>query len=157
MADVLVRPPRRADIAALVADMRAGDAAELAASHPGDPHEALRHALAISPHRWALDVDGKLALLGGVAVVSLLDGVGSPWLLGTNVLNTKGGVLTRVCLAYRDLALGLFPTLVNYVDARNTTSIRWLRRLGFALAADPVPYGPRRMPFYRFELRADDV
>jgi hypothetical protein len=157
VADVLVRAPRRADIAELVANLRAGDRAELEASNPGDPHDAVRHALAVSPHRWAMEVDGQLALLGGVSPVSLVGGIGSPWLLGTTVLERRGGVLTRVCLGYRDLALGLYPVLVNYVDARNATSIRWLKRLGFSIADEPVPYGPKGLPFYRFELRSDDV
>jgi hypothetical protein len=157
VADVRVRAPRREDIATLVANLRALDRQEIDASHGGDPHEAVRHALAVSPHRWAMEVDGELALLGGVAPVSLVGGIGSPWLLGTRVLERRGGVLTRVCLGYRDLALGLYPVLVNYVDARNTNSIRWLKRLGFAVADEPTPYGPQRMPFYRFELKADDV
>lgn len=154
MADVLVRAPRRADIAELVATLRPLDRQELEASHGGDLHDAVRHALAVSPHRWAMEVDGALALLGGVAPVSLVGGIGSPWLLGTTVLDRRGGVLTRVCLGYRDLALGLYPALVNYVDARNTTSIRWLKRLGFSVADQPVPYGPRGTLFYRFELRS---
>jgi hypothetical protein len=150
----VVRAPRRADIAQLAATLRPADRAELEASHPGDPLDAIRHALAVSPHRWAMEVDGQLALLGGVAPVSLVGGIGSPWLLGSTVLERKGGVLTRVCLGYRDLALGLYPHLVNYVDARNATSIRWLRRLGFEVADTPTPYGPKGLPFYRFELRS---
>lgn len=154
MVDVRVRAPTRADIAELVANLRPLDRQELEASNAGDLHDAVRRALAVSPHRWAMEVDGALALLGGVAPVSLLGGIGSPWLLGTTVLERRGGVLTRVCLGYRDLALGLYPVLVNYVDARNTTSIRWLRRLGFSIADEPVPYGPKGQPFYRFELRS---
>lgn len=153
MVDVVVRPPTRADIGTLVAHLRPGDRQELEASNGGDLHDAVRHALHISAHRWAMDIDGELALLGGVAVVSLLTGTASPWLLGTTVLDARGGVLTRVGLRYRDLASGLYPHLVNYVDARNVKSIRWLKRLGFTVAAEPVPHGPKGMPFYKFELR----
>jgi hypothetical protein len=150
-----MRAPRRADIADLVANLRPGDRDELDASSAGDPHEAVRLALAISPHRWAFEVGGRLVILGGVTAVSLVGGIGSPWMLATN--SASGGVLTRVGKQYRDLALGLYPVLMNYVDARNTTSIRWLRRLGFSIADEPVPYGPRGLPFYKFELRSDHV
>lgn len=155
MADVAIRAPRRADIAALVTNLRSLDRQELEASHGGDLHNAVRHALHISRHRWAVEVNGQLALLGGVATVSLLNDVGSPWLLGTTVLDTVPGALTRIGLRYRDVAKSLYPHLISYVDARNVKSIRWLKRLGFNVDDQPVPYGPRGMPFCKFELRSE--
>jgi hypothetical protein len=49
--------------------------------------------------------------------------------------------------------LKAFPHLVNFVHAKNTTSVRWLRRLGFTLH-EAVPYGALGEPFHPFELRA---
>lgn len=154
MAEILVRPPRRADIPVLVANLREADRQELEAARGGEPHEAVRSALALSSHRWAMDVDGNLGLVGGIVTVSLLNGIGSPWLLGTTELDRIPGALTKIGLRYRDVALGLFPELVNYVDARNVKAIRWLKRLGFTVSDTPVPYGVSRLPFYRFELRS---
>lgn len=154
MADITIRPPQRHDIDALVADLRPPDRQELEATHEGDLHDAVRRALCVSgQHRWAVDVNGRLALLGGVAPVSLLNGIGSPWLLGTTELDRVPGALTRLCVRYRDISLGLYPELINYVDARNVKSIRWLKRLGFTVDEQPVPYGPNGMPFHRFKLR----
>lgn len=149
-----MRAPTREDIEVLVANMRPADMAELLATHDCDPREALQRAVDMSPHCWTMEVNGEVGFIGGFVPVSLLGGVGSPWLLGTTTLYRFPGAHTRIAARYRDIGLGLYSTLVNYVDARNTTSIRWLRRLGFQIADEATPYGPRRVPFYRFELRA---
>lgn len=151
---ITVRLPRRSDINAMVENMRPLDRQEIQASSGDDIHEALRRALSISTYRYAAAVDGELAMLGGVTTVSLLGGVGSPWLLGTTLLDRVPGALTRGCMGYLEGAKKQFPILVNYVDARNVKAIRWLKRLGFTISDSPVPYGPKGLPFYKFELRS---
>ncbi len=153
MANVIVRDPRPGDVLALVADMRPADYDEVAASSAQTVLASVEHGLAVSAHRWAVDIDGQLALLGGVRTVSLLEGVGSPWLLGTRRVERFPGALTKLGIQYSDVSLRAFPYLFNYVDARNVKAIRWLRRIGFTMGDEPVPYGPQNMPFYRFEMR----
>lgn len=142
-----------ADVAALVADMRPADRLELEASHGADPQKAVQRAVDISTISWAVEAGGALIMLGGVAPVSMLGGVGSPWMLGTNLLDRSPGALTRVGVQYLQVVKGLYPELENYVDARNVKSIRWLRRLGFKISPAPIPYGPQGLPFYRFEMK----
>ena len=154
MAEIIARAPRLADVAALVANLRPLDAQELTAASGEDLHNSVRRALHISPHRWAIEADGELVILGGVVPVSILGGVGSPWMLGTTTMDRLPGALTRVGMHYRDVAKSLFPELVNYVDARNVKAIRWLKRLGFTMSDTPVPYGVKGLPFYKFELRS---
>lgn len=134
--------------------IRPDDLRELEASG-AEVVSGLCRSLSRSPHRWAMDVDGRLGLLGGVSVHSLLGGVGSPWLIGTTELDKIPGALTRVGIHYRNVALGLYPQLVNFVDSRNERAVRWLTRLGFTVHPDPIPYGPYKMPFLKFEMRAD--
>lgn len=153
MANIIVRAPVEADIGALVQNLRAADRDELLASHGPDLHAAVAQALRVSGHQWAVEIDGALALLGGLAVTSLLGGIASPWLLGTDLLERHPGALTRLGRQYRDVSCGLYSVLFNYVDARNVKAQRWLRRLGFQIAGSPVPYGPKGLPFYRFEMR----
>lgn len=157
MAEILVRPPTLADVRTMAEHMRKDDARELQASSCASAERSLYLCLHRSPHRWAMDVDGKLGLLGGISIHSLVTGVGSPWLMGTTELERVPGALTRVALRYRDLAIGLYPELVNYVDVRNRRAIKWLKRLGFTVHQDPIPYGPYRMPFYKFEMRSKHV
>jgi hypothetical protein len=52
--------------------------------------------------------------------------------------------------------LSLFPVLENMVDARNTKSIKWLKRLGFTFGP-PLPHPHSGLPFYPFEMRQDHV
>ena len=44
-----------------------------------------------------------------------------------------------------------FPFMFNYVDARHTDAIRWLKWLGFEFD-EAAPYGPFDLPFYRFTM-----
>lgn len=148
-----MRAVTRADVEALAANMRFLDRQELEASHGGDLVQAVQHAVDVSTACWAMLVDGELAMLGGVAPLSLVGGVGSPWMLGTTLLDRSPGALTRIGVEYLRVVLGLYPELVNYVDARNVKSIRWLRRLGFRIAAETIPYGPQKLPFHRFDMR----
>lgn len=41
--------------------------------------------------------------------------------------------------------------LVNYVDARNVSAIRWLAWLGFTIDS-AVPYGVQGLPFHKFHM-----
>jgi hypothetical protein len=43
--------------------------------------------------------------------------------------------------------------LVNFVHAENTTSVRWLRRLGFTVH-EAQAFGALGEPFHPFEMRA---
>ena len=45
-------------------------------------------------------------------------------MLGTPVIDKHPSVLVRASVWYRDVMLGQYPHLLNFVDARNTRSIR---------------------------------
>jgi hypothetical protein len=157
VAEIVARTPTLEDLHTMAATIRPDDLRELQASSCVSVTRCLYRSLSRSPHRLAVDVDGKLAMLGGLTVHSLVGGVASPWLLGTTELDKAHGALTRLGMRYRDIALSLYPELVNYVDVRNRKAIRWIKRLGFTVHPDPIPYGPYRMHFLKFEIRATDV
>ncbi len=154
MATIVRRPPRSEDVSDLAANIRPADRAEVMALHPGEDLEAiLRAALAVKGWRLAVDIDGRLALIGGIAEVPGQGGrVGCCWMLGTRHAERYPGMVTRIGMQYRDLALEIYPAFVNFVHAENTVSIRWLRRLGFTVDPEPVPLGPAGAPFHRFTL-----
>jgi hypothetical protein len=102
---------------------------------------------------WTAFIDGELAAILGCAPISVVSGIGSPWMLGTPVLDRHSRVLVRETPEYIGKMLNAFPHLVNFVHAKNTTSMRWLRRLGFTLHA-AQPYGALGEPFHPFEMRA---
>lgn len=115
--------------------------------------DALAESVLRSTKAWTWTADGEPIAIFGVAPVALLGGIGAPWLLGTDRVPRFPRVLVREGRRYVAEMLGLFPHLVNYVDARNVVSVRWLARLGFKVH-EPQPYGAAGLPFHRFEMRA---
>lgn len=153
MAEVLIRPTEPGDAALLIANLRASDLAECEAYGRPDIAAGIEASVRRSLLCWTGLVDGELAAILGVAPVNVLGGMGSPWMLGTPVLDRHQRVLVRSTPEYIARMLKAFPHLVNFVHARNTTSVRWLRRLGFTLH-EAVPFGPLGEPFHPFEMRA---
>ena len=152
MAEVLIRPTEPGDAAELFANLRTSDLAECRAYGHPDIAASIESSVNRSVLCWTGLVDGELAAIIGVAPVNMLAGVGSPWMLGTPVLDRHQRILVRRTPEYISRMLKAFPHLVNYVHAKNTTSVRWLRRLGFTLH-EAVPYGPLGEPFHPFEMR----
>lgn len=156
MAEVEIRPTAPGDAELLIAQLRPADRAECLAYGRPDLAAGIRNSVHRSLLCWTGWVDGELAAILGVAPLNLLTGLGSPWMLGTPVLDRHQRVLVRNTPEYIARMLEAFPHLVNVVHAKNTTSVRWLRRLGFTLH-DAVPYGPLGEPFHPFEMKARHV
>lgn len=87
------------------------------------------------------------ALMGDTAVI---------WLLGTDLMRKYAADVVRDTRRFVVWARERYPKLHNYVDARNTPSIRWLAGVGFTLDP-PVPYGVAGLPFHRFHMGFDHV
>lgn len=148
-----VAPPTEADIVAIAADMRPADRAEVWAASRLGPEPALRRSLDASTHAWAIRVDGQPLVLMGVGPISLLGGIGVPWLLSAGPAVRHAKVLHRAGLPILAAMRAAYPALlVNFVDARNATSIRWLRWLGFVFEP-AAPHGAFGLPFHRFTMR----
>jgi hypothetical protein len=132
--------------------MRASDVHEMHAGGHHDMHHVVENSVAHSLLCWSAFADGELGCIIGCAPVSILSGIGSPWMLGTPVLDQHSRVLVRQTPRYIAKMLEAFPHLLNFVHQDNITSVRWLRRLGFVLSA-AAPYGPLGEPFHKFEMR----
>lgn len=153
MADVLIRPTEPGDARTLYENLRLSDFAECLAYGKPDMLAGIEDSVRRSPMCWTAFIDGELAAILGCGVISLMGGVGSPWMLGTPVLDRHSRVLVRETPVYIGRMLNAFPHLLNYVHTDNVTSKRWLRRLGFTLHK-AVPYGARGELFHPFEMRA---
>ena len=140
-------------IQAIAADMRDDDVREVWASHRHCPLEALEMSLARSELAWTCLIEEVPAFMWGVARQgSMISLKGSPWLLGTNLFFQAHRKLhrefLRQCPAYVGRMQERFPRLENYVHAKNTLSIRWLKYCGFAL--EEVPELINDEEFYLF-------
>jgi hypothetical protein len=146
--------PATLEHAAYIASrMRKADMEEVAVSSGRGPFTALRESLKSSAQAFTGMVEDVPVCMFGVGVLDILGGVGSPWLLGTDLVEKNAMAFLRRSKVYVRQMTDTFPYLYNYVDARNTLSIKWLKWLGFEMADEPVPYGIWGMPFYYFELR----
>lgn len=153
MAKVTLVKPCEVDLIYLAQHLRTTDLAELAATHGAelDVLRCLRTAVSASEQAWvAVTVWGEPVAVFGIAPVSLLGGIGCPWMLGTDAVD--GYAREVVTLSRRHVAQWSrrYPLLFNYVDARNLRSIQWLRRTGFVIG-QAEPYGLHGEPFHRFE------
>lgn len=158
MDDVVIRDARLDDAVPLAADLRPQDRAEIEAAHGRhvDVIGLLEYGIEkSSPNAWVMYVNGKLWMMGGVAPAGtlLVGAEGRPWILCTTAMLSRPGVLTRNALRYLHIVKAQYPELSNYVDARNTKAIRWIRRMGFSVDPEPLPMGPDGAPFYRFWMK----
>lgn len=156
MAKVRLVQPRADFLHQLAQNLRLDDRRELAAVHGEglDLLGCLRAAVSASEDAFvALAGDEPIAVFG-VAPVSLLGGIGCPWMLGADALAQHGREI--VMLSRQHVACwGLrYPCLFNYVDARNLRALAWLRRTGF-LVCPAEPYGINGEPFHRVERMVD--
>ena len=152
-----VRWPTDEDTAELVRRMRAADRAEMGATiGDADPLESMKYAIAHSSHAWAILINGRLAMIGGLYPMdTLLGGAeAQPWMMATDLMDTTPRILMRVALRYLSIMRGRYPRLSNHVDARNRRSIRWLQAIGFTVHEHTVPFGPYGLPFHPFEMNS---
>jgi hypothetical protein len=152
MAHLTTVPATTRHIADLAPRVRASDCAEVWATGRHTPAEALQLSVDFSVASIAALADGVPFCIFGVAPRSPLSETGIPWLLGSDDLVTYRRPFLRQGRMYVGAMLSLFPHLENYVDARNTTSIEWLKWLGFDIMPEE-PFGIYRLPFHRFEMR----
>lgn len=131
--------------------MTAADAAEILAGSRRSPLEGLLQSLRLSLKSWTWLVDGEPACMYGVVAPVLVGRLGSPWMLSTPLVKKHTFAFLRNYRSQINEMLGMYPVLVNFVDARHTVCIRWLKWTGFRVG-DPEPFGPDGAPFCRFEL-----
>lgn len=153
MVSIRIRPTEPGDVALLAENMRAVDVAELAAGGHLDLHAAVGNSVKMSLLCWSYFDGDELLCIMGAASISMLDGLGAPWMLGTPAMLRCSRILVRIAPRYISTMLQVFPRLVNCVHADNTTSVRWLQRTGFKLL-DPVAHPVTGAIFYPFEMRA---
>lgn len=141
--------------------LRPADRDELIAMEGPDVVRSLRGAIRMSAGRlpdmaWSVWLDGYLICLFGYIPRGALSDEAHPWMVASTEIRRIPGVHTREAKRYCSAALAEYPVLFNYVDARNTTSVAWLKRLGFTVG-EAEPMGVARLPFHRFEMRGSLV
>lgn len=153
---VSIRPLQAGDIDHIAANMRVPDAAEVIAIRgPGiSLKAALAECVLVSSYCWVAATRVEPFAIFGVMPVSLLHGIGAPWMLGTALAAKFPRVLVKEGRRYSLRMLEAYPYLVNVVDARYASSIKWLRHIGYTVF-EAEPYGGRGELFHRFEMKKE--
>lgn len=120
--------------------MRADDVRECAA-FGRRPAEALRHGIMSSLWALAAIVDGEPHAIMGVASRSMIEGIGVPWMLGTDRVYDHGRDLVRHAPAVLSEMHATFGRLENLVSTDNARARRFLTHVGFEICDTPINVG----------------
>jgi hypothetical protein len=134
--------------------MRPADRAEIRAAAGLDGLAGLRASVAVTRWGWVGYVDGRPALICGLAVSDggeTGDVFGIPWMIATPLADWHAAKLLRRSRSVVAAMRVLSPRLRNYVDARNRAAVRWLIWLGFDVLP-AKPYGVAGLPFHPFRI-----
>lgn len=129
-----------AHIPHLAATMRAVDRAECAAMGH-EPADAL--AKGLSRSIWAMTalIDDEPVAMLGIAPRSMIEGVGVPWMLGSDAIYDGARELVTYGPGIIAEMEAIFPRLVNYVSAANDRAIAFLKHWGWRISSERVPVG----------------
>lgn len=139
----------------MVADnMRQADIDELQAGSGVTPRESLLYSFMMGrPCMTMIGHDGAEIGMWGVVPDGRYEKAGRIWLLGTDALVEDGRNRVRFLKeAKRELARmeQQYDVLWNYMDARNTVHIEWLRWMGFTFICERPNYGTEGRLFLEF-------
>lgn len=137
-------PATAAHAAELAPTMRAFDLAEVIAFGATDARQALERSLQLSPQAFTALFDGRVGAMFGsfpteTAELPFPGRLGCAWALTGQLVDLYPMSFWRSSKPALQLLWGDFDYLLNWVDARYTSSLRWLERLGaWTLRAYPV-------------------
>lgn len=137
--------------AAIAANMRPADVAEVWALARHSPMEAVTRSLEMPGEAYAFLADDVPLAVFGCAETVMAE-VGSPWLLGAVGVERYARQFIELGRSYVAHWALEYNDLYNVVDARNERSIDWLGRLGFVFD-EPILIGLDATPFLPFHLR----
>ncbi|TCS05303.1 MULTISPECIES: hypothetical protein [unclassified Rhizobium] len=148
-AEIAIIPARPGHIRTIAERMRQADREEVFAASGRSPLSALSFSHRHSSLAWTALFDGRPEVMWGVGDINILTGIGAPWLLGTDAVEESFRAFLRISRDWPAQLLSRYRLLRNFVDARNTVSLRWLEWLGFRLF-EPVEINGH--PFRLFEM-----
>ena len=146
------RPTKIDDVSYVSVNMRKEDAAECFAYSGTSPVESLFECYFLSkPCMTMISRHGRPMGMWGVNRVC--DTSGRVWMLGCKDMlddsRDKREFLRQSRIELKKLHKH-FPVLFNYIDARNTVHLRWLKFMGFTIIRKYEKFGYEGLPFYEF-------
>lgn len=146
-----IRYSTQADVDILKHNLRKDDILEIWASNHHTPEEALQISLDESIVSLTFAVHNLPVAIFGINPPSAFENKAIIWMLASPALYNVKVKFLRNCTRVIESFLAYYPYLYNYVDARNTKTIRWLEYLG-AEISEPRDYGAENLPFHFFSF-----
>lgn len=142
----------------LAGELRQSDLDEIEAMTGEAPAVALVSSVMVSDHAWVI-LDGEDPIAAFGCAPSELPDAAVVWMLGSDRMDEPANALgiLRLSRPYKDLMHRTYPTLYNWIDARNVRSLRWLEWCGYEIIDADPEFGPQRLPFYLFARLKPDV
>lgn len=133
-------PATPAHVGTIAARMREWDRIE-ARAFGHSPKQALRVGLNAS--LWALTakVDGRPEAMIGLTPVSMIEGRGIPWMLGTDAVYGQARGIARMMRQVVSQMRADCPRLENWVAVGNVRARSFLRHVGFGFDDEPLDVG----------------
>lgn len=149
-----VVPATQELVNAMKGKIRKSDKQEVWAASHMDINEALDLSFRSSETAVVKLFNGIPVAVSGVTRPYLLSNNGIIWMLATEDFENKTVQISagRKCRVFVEEMLQSFKELYNYIDVRNTVTLKWLKWIG-AEFDEPKPYGPDNMLFRKFYIR----
>ena len=86
-----------------------------------------------------------------------VDGMGFPWLLGTDEITKYSKPFLRESRAFVSTIRKHYTLLVNWVSGENKEAVRWLKWLGFTFETEENYLVDPDVPFYQFYMYGKEL
>lgn len=140
---------KRGHVAPIARAMREWDRVECAA-FGRTPRQALRLGLAASALSATVLMQGRPIAMFGVTPISVIEGRGCVWFLGTDAVRRFPRELLVLGRYVLDEMQARFPRLENHVARGNRDAVRMLRHWGFDIDDAAVTIGGVEfVPFHK--------
>ena len=129
--------------------VRDADVEEIWAANMTRPLEALVGCVRHSEHARVGRANGEIVCMFGTMRSNLMGSRGIIWMLGTDLLQKYAVRFLRENKNEIVQISSEFSIVENYCYARNKTTLRWLKWLGFTIE-EAQPYGVYNQLFHHF-------
>lgn len=150
--NIVVRTSVKEDIDGLKDRLRFEDVQEIKASHNHTPEEALYISLSQSMVCLTVENDGLPVAMFGINPESVWKNEAIVWLLSSPEFHKLRIRFLKHSRRFIKVFLEYYPLLYNFVDCRNTPSIKWLKFCG-AQFGDKIILSGVPFQYFKFERK----
>lgn len=152
MTEYRIEPATAEHVVSVARTLRAQDLLEISGSTDKDAASVVLGSFKASRDTWVGLVDGVPVCLFGIYSPALLANYAHPWFYGSRLMAGHERAFLRRCRPVVKAMASMYGELRNWVDARNTPAIQWLKWLGFEVSDEIVrfPRMPGKFHSYRY-------